>query len=148
MDELATYCGLGDSLTYEGRISEAIPYFQKAIDLSPYDPLRWAFHSYRALAHIFAREFELAADCAKSATRVPSAHYWAFAHLVSALGHLDRVDELRDAKADLLQRRPNFSCGYVRKRLFYIKNPDQLQLYIERSAESRNSGLDVIKDQR
>jgi len=126
-----TYCGLGDSLTYEGRISEAIPYFQKAIDLSPYDPLRWAFHSYRALAHIFAREFELAADWAKSATRVPNAHHWAFAHLVSALGHLDRVDELRDAKAGLLQRRPGFSCGYVRKRLFYIKKPDQLQLYVD-----------------
>ena len=29
------YCGLGDSLTYEGRIDEAIPYFQRAIDLSP-----------------------------------------------------------------------------------------------------------------
>ena len=126
-----TYCGLGDSLTYEGRISEAIPYFQKAIDLSPYDPLRWAFHSYRALAHIFAREFEQAADWAQSATRVPNAHYWAFAHRVSALGHLDRVDELHDAVTELLQRKPDFSCGYARKRLFYIKNSEQLQLYIE-----------------
>jgi tetratricopeptide (TPR) repeat protein len=126
-----TYCGLGDSLTYEGRISEAIPYFQKAIDLSPYDPLRWAFHSYRALAHIFAQEFELAADCAQSATRVPNAHYWAFAHRVSALGYLNRVDELHGALTELLDRKPDFSCGYARKRLFYIKNPGQLQLYIE-----------------
>ena len=126
-----TYCGLGDSLTYEGRIKEAIPYFQKAIDLSPYDPLRWAFHSYRALAHIFAREFELAADWAQTATRVPNAHYWAFAHRVSALGHLHRVEELHDAMAELLQRKPDFSCGYARKRLFYVKNPDQLQLYVE-----------------
>jgi tetratricopeptide (TPR) repeat protein len=30
-----TYCGLGDSLAYAGRTREAIPYFQKAIDLSP-----------------------------------------------------------------------------------------------------------------
>ena len=126
-----SYCGLGDSLTYEGRIGEAIPYFQKAIDLSPHDPLRWAFYSYQALAHIFAREFELAASCAKSATRVPNAHTWAFAHLVSALAHLDRVDELRDAKAELLQRKPDFSCGYAQKRLFYIKRPDQLELYVD-----------------
>src|SRR2546423_5419694 len=138
-----TYCGLGDTLTYAGRISEAIPYFQKAIDLSPYDPLRWAFHSYRALAHIFAREFEFAADWAQRATRVPNAHYWAFAHRVSALGHLRRVEELQDAMAELLQRKPDFSCSYARKRLFYIKNPEQLELYIEglRKAEISRHAL-------
>ena len=133
-----TYCGLGDSLAYEGRISEAIPYFQKAIDLSPYDPLRWAFYSYRALAHIFAREFELAADWAQKATRVPNAHYWAFAHRVSALGHLNRAEELRDALTELLQRKPDFSSSYARKRLFYIKNSDQLELYI---AGLRRAGI-------
>ena len=62
---------------------------------------------------------------------MPNAHYWAFAHRVSALGHLHRVEELHDAITALLQRKPDFSCGYARKRLFYVKNPDQLQLYIE-----------------
>jgi TolB-like protein/DNA-binding winged helix-turn-helix (wHTH) protein len=126
-----SYCGLGDSLAYEGRISEAIPYFQKAIDLSPYDPLRWAFYSYRALAHIFAREFELALDWAQRATRVPNAHYWAFAHRVSALGHLERPEELRVAAGELLERKPDFSCGFARKWLFYVKDADQLELYVE-----------------
>ena len=126
-----SYCGLGDTLTYEGRISEAIPYFQKAIDLSPYDPLRWAFYSYRALAHIFALEFELACDWAQRATRVPHAHYWPFAHRVSALGHLERPEELRVATRELLQRKPDFSCSFARKRLFYIKSPNQLELYVE-----------------
>lgn len=125
------YCGLGDSLAYEGRISEAIPYFQKAIDLSPHDPLRWAFCSYRALAHIFAREFESANEWALRATRVPNAHYWAFAHRVSALGHLERPDERATGVADLLQRKPDFSCSFARKRLFYLKDPDQLALYLE-----------------
>jgi len=125
-----SYCGLGDSLAYEGRITEAIPYFQKAIELSPYDPLRWAFYSYRALAHIFAQDFELASDWAQKATRVPNAHYWAFAHRVSALGHLDRPEELRAATNELLQRKPDFSCSFALKRLFYVKNPDQLELYV------------------
>jgi TolB-like protein/Tfp pilus assembly protein PilF len=125
------YCGLGDSLAYEGRISEAIPYFQKAIDLSPHDPLRWAFCSYRALAHIFAREFESANEWALRATRVPNAHYWAFAHRVSALGHLERPDERATAVTDLLQRKPDFSRSFARKRLFYLKDPSQLDLYLE-----------------
>ena len=34
------YCGLADSLAYEGRFAEAIPYFEKAIQLSPHDPQR------------------------------------------------------------------------------------------------------------
>lgn len=126
-----SYCGLGDSLSYEGRISEAIPYFQRAIELSPYDPLRWAFYSYRALAHIFGREFELAGEWAQKATRVPNAHYWAFAHRVSALGHLQRPDDLHNAVPELLQRKQDFSCRFARKRLFYVKNPDQLELYLD-----------------
>lgn len=126
-----SYCGLGDSLAYEGRISEAIPYFQKAIELSPYDPLRWAFYSYRALAHIFARQFDQAFEWAHKATRVPNAHYWAFAHRVSALGHLQRQDDLRTARDELLQRNPDFCCSFARRRLFYIKNPGQLDLYVQ-----------------
>jgi tetratricopeptide (TPR) repeat protein len=126
-----SYCGLGDSLAYEGRITEAIPYFQKAIELSPYDPLRWAFCAYRALAHIFAQDFELASDWAQKATRVPNAHYWAFAHRVSALGYLDRPKELHAATNELLQRKPDFSSSFALKRLFYVKSPDQLELYIE-----------------
>jgi TolB-like protein/DNA-binding winged helix-turn-helix (wHTH) protein len=127
----ASYCGLADSLTYEGRFSEAIPYFQKAIELSPYDPLRWAFYAYGALAHIFAREFALASDWAQRATRVPNAHYWAFAHRVSALGHLGNSEELHAALGELLQRKPDFTCSFARERLFYVKNPEQLDLYIE-----------------
>jgi TolB-like protein len=126
-----TYCGLGDSLAYEGRIREAIPYFQKAIDLSPHDPLRWAFYSYRALAHIFAGQFDLADEWAQRACRVPNAHYWAFAHRVSALGYLHRPDELVGALRELLQRKPSFSRAFACKRLFYVKDPGQVQVYLE-----------------
>jgi TolB-like protein/Tfp pilus assembly protein PilF len=125
------YCGLGDSLAYEGRFDEAIPHFQKAIELSPHDPLRWAFYSYRALAHIFARQFDLAAEWAYKATRVPNAHFWPFAHRVSALGHLKNHDDLPIAKADLLQRIPDFSCSFARRRLFYVRDGAQIDLYVQ-----------------
>ena len=126
-----SYCGLGDSLAYEGRFDEAIPYFQKAIDLSPHDPLRWAFYSYRALAHIFARQFDQAHEWARKATRVPYAHYWPFAHRVSALGHLQNQDDLPIAKDELLQRNRDFSCSFARRRLFYVRDSAQLDLYVQ-----------------
>lgn len=46
------YCGLGDSLAYERRVGESIPQSQRDIDLSPHDPLRWAFYSDGALAEL------------------------------------------------------------------------------------------------
>ena len=124
------YCGLGDSLAYEGRFSESIPHFEKAINLSPYDPQRWAFYSYRALAHLLARQFELAAEWAQKATRIPNSHYWPMAHRVAALGHLQRP-EASQALVALLQRQPDFSCGLARKRLFYIRDPVHLDIYVE-----------------
>jgi tetratricopeptide (TPR) repeat protein len=123
------HCGLGDSLAYEGRFAEAIPYFEKAMNLSPYDPQRWAFFSHRALAHLLAGEFGPAFEWAQKATRVPNCHYWPFAHRVAALGHLQR--ELPGAIADLLERKPGFSCAYARERLFYIKDPQHLERYLE-----------------
>jgi len=126
-----SYCGLGDSLAYVGRFDEAFPYFEKAIELSPYDPLRWAFYSYRALAHIFARQFDQAFEWSHKATRVPNAHFWAFAHRVSALGHLQRHDDLQSAKDELLHLSPDFCCSFARRRLFYVKDDAHLDLYVQ-----------------
>lgn len=124
------YCGLGDSLAYEGRIDEAIPHFERAINLSPHDPLRWAFYSYKALAHLFAREFDLAEEWARKATRVPNCHYWGFSHRVAALGHLHRSDELNSALTELRQINPDFTCKIAQRRLFYVKDQNQIDLYI------------------
>jgi TolB-like protein/Tfp pilus assembly protein PilF len=107
------FCGLGDSLAYEGRIDEAIPHFEKAINLSPFDPQRWAFYAYGALAHLFAGQFDSAVDWAQKAIRVPHCHYWPFVHRVSALGHLQQAEALGVAKTELLERKPSISCAFV-----------------------------------
>lgn len=124
------YCGLADSLAYEGRFAEAIPFFEKAIQLSPHDPQRWAYYSYRSLAHLLAGEFDLAVEWAQKAIRVPNSHYWPLAHRVSALGSLQRSAELPGAVAELLKRKPGFTCSFARERLFYIKNPEHLEGYL------------------
>jgi adenylate cyclase len=73
----------------------------------------------------------VANEWARRATRVPNAHYWAFAHRVSALGQLEKPQELATAVNNLLQRKPDFSCSFARKRLFYLKDRDQLDRYLE-----------------
>ena len=130
------HCGLGDSLAYAGRMNEAIPHFQSAIDLSPHDQLRWAFLSYRAIAHIFAREFEDAELWAHKATRVPNCHYWGFAHRVAALGHLHRPAELQEALSELARVKPDFSQAIARQRLFYVRDAAQVSTYIDGLAKA------------
>lgn len=125
------YCGVADSLAYGGCYDEAFPFFQRAIELSPHDPQRWAFLAYRALAHLFAGQFRLAADWAQKATRVPNCHYWPYAHRVAALGHLKNPDEIMTAVKALLRRKPAFTCDEARKRLFYIKEENQLEIYTD-----------------
>lgn len=126
-----TYCGLGDSLTYEGRLDEAIDQFETAIKLSPHDPFRWAFYTYRSLAHLFRREFDEAALWARKAVQTPNAQYWARAHLVAALGHVGDKGAAESALRDLLAIKPAFSVDFARERLFYVKRSDQLEIYLE-----------------
>lgn len=124
------HCGLGDSLAYEGRLDEAIGRFQAAIDLSPHDPFRWAFMSYRSLAHLFGGEFDEAAHWARRATQVPNAHFWAHANLVSALGQLGDQQAFK-AVERLKRARPDFTRGLARERLFYVKDFAQLDIFLE-----------------
>ena len=63
---------------------------------------RWAFYSYRALAH-----------------------------LVSALGHLGDSVAAQSALDDLIKRKPEFSCDFVAEHMFYIKDPEQMALYLD-----------------
>ena len=125
------YCGLGDSLAYEGRLDQAIEQFEMAVRLSPHDPFRWGFFSYRSLAHLFRGEFDEAVAWAQRAVQVPNAQYWARAHLVAALGHVGDTKQTEDALRDLMQAKPEFSLKFAKEHLFYIKRTDQIQAYID-----------------
>jgi TolB-like protein len=126
-----THCGLGDALTYADQPSDAIEHFEQAIRLSPHDPYRWGFYAYRSLAHLFLHEYEAAAEWAEKATQVTNVQYWAYAHRVAALGYLSRSDETRSAVQALLRHKSDFSCKFARSHLFYIKNEEQMDTYLE-----------------
>ena len=125
------YCGLGDSFAYEGRYDEAIAQFEKAVEMSPNHPQLWAFLGYGALSLLFSRQFEKALDWAERARDIPNCQYWATAHAAVALAHLDRREEARAMVERLLAEQPRFTRAFAEKRLFYIRRPEQLQLYLE-----------------
>ena len=127
----AAYCGLGDSLCYEGRYDEALEHFSRSVALGSHDPQRWAFLSYGSLALVFSERFEEALEWATQASSIPNCQYWTFAHAVVALGHLGRGAEATAAVEQLLERCPQFSMSFAAEKLFYLKRPEQLELYLE-----------------
>ena len=127
----AAYCGLGDSLAYEGRFDESIKQFEQALELSPNDPQRWAFLTYGALTLIFKEDFETALEWAERARIIPNCQYWTTSHMVVALAHLNRLDEAEKLVQQLMMEKPNFSRAFARMKLFYIKLPEQIKLYMD-----------------
>ncbi len=127
----AAYCGLGDSLCYEGRYDEAIDQFERALALGTHDPQRWAFLSYGALALLFAGRYEEAVVWTERASAIPNCQYWTTAHRVVALAHLGRLGEAHGAVGQLLRECPEFSLAYAQEKLFYLKRPEQLARYLE-----------------
>ena len=125
------HCAMGDALAYEGRFEESIGQFEKAISLSPNDPQLWAFLTYGALALIFKQDFETALQWTERASVIPNRQYWTLAHMAVALAHLDRLPEAQAAVARLLAEQPDFSRAFAEKKLFFIKRPEQLALYLE-----------------
>ena len=125
------YCAFADALAYSGRLEDSVSAFEESIRLSPNDPWRFAFYSYGSLAHLLLRRYETAVDWARKAILLPNCQYWAHAHLAAALGRLSRVDEARAALAELVRRKPEFSCRYARQHLFYIESDEQVEGYID-----------------
>lgn len=127
----AAHCGLADSLAYEGRYEEAIEQFNIAIDLSPNDPQRWAFLTYGALALIFKGDYASAISWSDRAAVIPNCQYWALAHKVVALAHMGREADASSSVGKLLATRHDFTIAFAKRRLFYIKDPQQLNGYLE-----------------
>ena len=132
----AAYCGLGDSLSYEGRYDEAITQFERSVALGAHDPQRWAFLSYGALALLFAGRFAEALEWADRAAALPNCQYWTTAHRLVALTRLDHRDEADAALRTLRRQCPDFTLEYAREKLFYLKRGEQLDLYLGALADA------------
>lgn len=127
----AAHCGLGDSLAYEGSYDSAMVCFDRAIALSPNDPQLWAFYSYAAQALIFQKDFEKALQYTQRASAIPNYQYWTTAHMAVALAYLGREQEAQTTVKRLLQQNPRFSIKFAKEKLFYLKMPEQIELYLD-----------------
>jgi tetratricopeptide (TPR) repeat protein len=105
---------LGRTLTSAGKPDEAIPCIQTAIRLSPLDVRLGQSIAGLAEAYLCLREYEKAIEFASRAFRLRNINLPGLVYLISALGHLGRPDDARDALDELIVFQPNISIAYVR----------------------------------
>jgi adenylate cyclase len=96
--------------TYQmvGQYEEAIQSFERAIRLSPFDPGLVLIFAGMGIAFIGLGRFDDAVASAKKALSENPAVAVAYRCLASALAHLGREAETREAAASLLQLEPDF----------------------------------------
>jgi adenylate cyclase len=106
---------LGRALVHFGKAEEGLIHINEAINLSPNDPQAVIYIAGRAMAHLYLHQHEEAVEWAAKAIRFPNAFWPVRAVLASALAHLDREAEAKQAVDDLLQARPGIGLAFVRE---------------------------------
>jgi adenylate cyclase len=141
--------GYGVALLHSGDAANAETEFNVAIQLSPRDPYRSAFYSRMSYCQIALRNYVSAVDWARKSISEPFTEPTVYLILVSALGHLERPAEMKDAMNELFQMIPDASLGYVRALI--PSEPETLENFLEglRKAglpEGRGAAGDVAAD--
>jgi adenylate cyclase len=112
--------------TYSGKPTEAISSFERAIRLSPLDPMIYETLTGMGFALAALRRFEDAVAVCKRAARQNQKFSSTYRCLASALAQLGRDAEAREAAEHLLKLDPDF-----RMSKFVSGRPTKNDLYIE-----------------
>jgi adenylate cyclase len=96
-------------LAWMGRAEEAIERAQRALRLSPFDPMNYMPNNALAVANFHLQQYEAAAEAARRAIELNPRFSVCHAHLAAALACLGRKDAAKAAAERVLALNPSFS---------------------------------------
>jgi adenylate cyclase len=120
---------LGVACVNSGRAEEAIPHIETAIRLSPNDLYMGVFLGRLGQAYLALRDYEKAVEFSREALRHKITQWPVNAYEVSALGHLGRREETREALRELLRRKPGLKVSNL-KEGFIAVAPDHIDDFL------------------
>jgi adenylate cyclase len=107
--------GLGTLYLAHARQRDAIAACDRALRLSPRDPMRHHYHGVRAAALLWIGDFDEALVAAQASVAAEPSAAFSFRPLVAAaLGHLGRFDEARAVRDEILAVSPAFDLAASR----------------------------------
>ena len=113
--------GLGFGLSAIGLYSEAVESLDRALELSPRDPMSWSFNTVKAFAYMYAELFDNAELAASTSCSNPNANHWARIVQVPSLIHLGQKEKAQEVKMQALKQKPGLTVELV-ERAFPVKN--------------------------
>ncbi len=119
------YFGRAHSLWLSGRPAEALESHDRAMRLSPRDPVLWAFMASKAIALLLLGRYDEALEWSRRAQQQPVFAIWALMPEVSALALLGRLEEARAAMERVKQVKPDVSVGFVDLALPFSQASDR-----------------------
>ena len=122
--------GRAHALWHAGRPGDAIASHDEALRLSPLDPMIWAYLASKAIALVLLGRFEEAVALSQRSQQ--QANSAIFSHLaeISALGHLGRGADAREAMSRARKKKPDLSIAYVDQTL-PITDPRCREVFLE-----------------
>jgi len=109
------YVGLAEAHVYAGSPEAAISYADKAIRLSPRDPMLWDMLHYKASACIRLNDFDRAIELFEQVCEFPTAQYVSSATLAALYGLQDRTAEAEKALERARRLEPGLSIALMKK---------------------------------
>jgi adenylate cyclase len=100
----------------------ALAHFERAMRISPLDPATGGFIACTGAAHLVAGRYDEALGAVERAIQTSPTFIFSHVVRVSALGHLGRINEARQAALRLLELSPEFTVSRYRS-LSPVKDP-------------------------
>jgi TolB-like protein/class 3 adenylate cyclase len=108
----------------------AVEHFERAIRLSPFDPLLSTFYGGIAMAHFEAKRYGAAVEWADKGVRIGPKFLPAYRWLAAGLARLDRLEEARATARRLMVLDPSGTLAGLRRRRSSF-NTDLLDDYLD-----------------
>jgi len=112
--QTTAYISLAFALITAGRSEEALQRVDVALQFCKHDHQYGPLMLRKADAYFQLGDYENCVDWARRALLQPETQIWGNSMLVAGLSHLDRDDEASQAAEELLKRKADFTCEFVR----------------------------------
>jgi DNA-binding winged helix-turn-helix (wHTH) protein/TolB-like protein len=126
-NDAETSLWMSPTLAYTRRGGEAVRHAERAIRLSPEDPLLFRYQHFLSIAHYTAGNWEEAAHWGLRAMRSNENYTSNLVTTAAALGALGRTEEARGTLSHLMKFRPKLRVGEVVPRVAYRDRADAEQ---------------------